>query len=506
MLITFIALYLLVSVAIGLWAARRVHNTTDYALAGRHLPLSMVAIVTFATWFGSELVLGVSAEFVDGGLAAVVKDPFGAGLCLVLVGMFFARKLYQKTLLTLADYYRQRFGKGIEIICSLIIIFSYLGWVAAQITALGLVFNMLSEGSISFMAGMIIGTVVVLIYTLYGGMWSVALTDTIQMIVIVIGLLAVAWYAADLAGGAGRVIDYAATEGKFKMFPDFGDGRGWLFFIASLITMMLGSIPQQDVFQRVMAAKNADAAARGPIIGGLFYIAFAFVPMFIATAAVLILPNVQEIMDDDVQQVLPKLVLGHMPLVLQVAFFGALLSAITSTTAATLLAPSTTFVENILRNIRPGMSDAQTLKAMRVSVPVFTVMVLVYAITMEGKSIYELVAEAYQLPLVGAFVPLVFGLYWKRATTQGAVLSVVFGILVWGAVALSGLLAESFPDSWGQNGLIAALAAFGELVPQQLAGVAGATVAMVVGSLMPQFMRDIREEAHHLDAATPLPA
>ncbi|MDO4724116.1 MAG: hypothetical protein Q4A97_05090, partial [Comamonadaceae bacterium] len=143
---------------------------------------------------------------------------------------------------------------------------------------------------------------------------------------------------------------------------------------------------------------------------------------------------------------------------------------------------------------------------MRISVPVFTVMVLVYAINMEGKSIYELVAEAYQLPLVGAFVPLVFGLYWQRATTQGAVLSVVFGILVWGAIALAGLLAASYPDTWGANAVIAALAAFGELVPQQLAGVAGAAVAMVLGSLMPQFIADTKEKPHQLDAASPMPA
>ncbi|THT97463.1 sodium:solute symporter [Lampropedia puyangensis] len=483
MLITFIILYLLVSVAIGLWAGRRVHNTTDYALAGRHLTVSTVAIVTFATWFGSELVLGVSAEFIDGGLAAVVKDPFGAGLCLVLVGLFFARKLYQKTLLTLADFYRQRFGRTIEVVCSIIIIFSYLGWVAAQVTALGLVFNMLSQGAIDFRTGMYIGTAVVLIYTMYGGMWSVALTDTIQMIVIVVGLLAVAWFAADLAGGAGRVIDYAASEGKFKMFPDFGDGKGWMFFIASLITMMLGSIPQQDVFQRVMAANGPDAAARGPIIGGTFYILFGFVPMFIVTAAVLIMPEqALKILADDGQYLLPTLVLEHMPFFLQVAFFGALLSAITSTTSATLLAPSTTFVENILRNIYPNMSDAQTLKAMRISVPVFTLMVLIYAITMEGKTIYDLVAEAYQVPLVGAFVPLVFGLYWKKATTQGAILSVVFGIAIWGFFSLWGDFAEHFPP--------------------QLVGVLAAAIAMVAGSLSPQWIADTKEVPHALEEAS----
>src|SRR5690606_38815969 len=111
-------------------------------------------------------------------------------------------------------------------------------------------------------------------------------------------------------------------------------------------------------------------------------------------------------LDDDPQKVLPTLVMTHMPVLLQVAFFGALLSAIMSTASATLLAPATTFVENILRNLKPGMSDEETLKAMRVSVLVFTFCVLIYSITMEGSSIYELVSGAYQVPLVGAFVPL----------------------------------------------------------------------------------------------------
>ncbi|RIX68600.1 sodium:solute symporter family transporter, partial [Acidovorax cavernicola] len=201
-----------------------------------------------------------------------VEDPFGAGMCLVLVGLFFAYKLYQKNLITIGDYYRLRFGRTIEVLCSVIIIFSYLGWVGAQITALGLVFNLLTQGAMSITAGMVVGTLIVLVYTLYGGMWSVAMTDFVQMIVIVVGLVLIAWYAADLAGGAGRVIDFAASEGKFRFFPENASAREWLFFIAAAITMMLGSIPQQDVFQRVMSSKNASIARRGPIIGGIFYI------------------------------------------------------------------------------------------------------------------------------------------------------------------------------------------------------------------------------------------
>lgn len=173
MLIAFIAAYLLGSIALGLFAARRVHSTADYAVAGRSLPLYMVVATTFATWFGSELVLGVSAQFVQEGLGGVVEDPFGAGMCLVLVGLFFAYKLYKKNLITIGDYYRLRFGRTVEILCSIIIIFSYLGWVAAQVAALGLVFNLLTQGAMSITAGMVLGTLIVLIYTLYGGMWFI---------------------------------------------------------------------------------------------------------------------------------------------------------------------------------------------------------------------------------------------------------------------------------------------------------------------------------------------
>jgi SSS family transporter len=482
MLITFVALYLLASVAIGLYAAKRVSNTADYAVAGRSLALPVVIATTFATWFGSETVLGVSARFVSDGLGGVVEDPFGASLCLVLVGLFFAYKLYQKNLITLGDYYRQRYGRSVELLCSVMIIASYLGWVAAQITALGLVFNLLSDGAIPIPLGMAIGTSIVLVYTLFGGMWSVALTDFVQMIVIALGLIAIAWFAADLAGGAGKVIGYAAAEGKFQFFPT-GGAKEWIFFFAAAITMMLGSIPQQDVFQRVMSSNSASTAVRGPVIGGTLYFLFALIPMFVVTAAVLVMGDeATALLKDDPQKVLPTLVLKHMPPLLQVAFYGALLSAIMSTASATLLAPSTTFVENILRNMRPGMSDAATLKAMRITVLVVTAVVLGYAIAMQGTSIYDLVSGAYQVPLVGAFVPLVFGLYWSRATTQGALASVVLGLGTWLAFVATPALAEAFP--------------------QQLAGLLAALAGMIAGSLLPQRLADHKGHVHHFKGST----
>lgn len=477
MLLGLVFIYLLFTIAIGLWAARRVKNTADYAIAGRHLPLIMVVTTTFATWFGSETVLGIPARFVESGLNGIVEDPFGAGTCLILVGLFFAAKLYKMTLLTISDYYRERYGRTVEVVCSFAIILSYLGWVSAQVTALGLVFNLLSAGAISIPAGMILGTASILAYTLFGGMWSVAVTDFVQMIILVVGLSIIAVFAAEKAGGAGKVIELAQTKDLFRFLPEASFNEV-MFFVAAAITMMFGSIPQQDVFQRVMSAKNQRAATHGPVIGGIGYILFAFVPMFLVTSALIIMPDeAQQLIAEDPQKVIPTLVLTHMPFIMQVIFFGALLSALKSTASATLLAPSVTFVENIWRQFFPRVSDKQELRTMRIAVLLFSICVCAYAIALEGTSIYEMVSSAYQVTLVGAFVPLVFGLYWSRATTQGAILSILMGLVFW---------------------LFFMVSPLGEEFPAQLAGLLAAIVGMLAGSLSKQFIGNIQGEHYKL--------
>ncbi len=462
-LIVLVCLYMLVSIGIGLWAARRVNNTADYALAGRSLPLMMVIATTFATWFGSETVLGLPGRFIEGGIAGVVEEPFGSGAALILVGVFFARKLYRMNLLTIGDFYRRRYGKKIELACSVFIILSYLGWVGAQVAALGLVINLLTEGAISVSLGMMIGTFVVLFYTVYGGMWSVAFTDFLQMAVIIAGLIAVAVVAGDMAGGLNNVVSFAQSRDLFHVFPEM-TFHGWIFWISAAMTMMIGSIPQQDVFQRVMSAKDEKTATRGPIFGGCFYILFAFVPMFIVCAAVLAMPGVgQTLLTTDPQLLLPTLVRDYMPVWLRVLFFGAVLSAVMSTASATMLAPTTTFVHNVLRNyitIKPK----DELLYFRGALVIFASAVLAYSLWFEGTAIYDMVAMAYQFPVVGAFWPLVAGIYWKRATTQGAWVSIIFGAITWTILTVTPL---------------------GEIIPSVLGGFVVACVGMVVGSLVP---------------------
>jgi SSS family solute:Na+ symporter len=462
MLLWFVIVYWIISVGIGIYAAKWVHNSRDFAVAGRRLPMYIVTATVFATWFGSETVLGIPATFIKDGFSGVVADPFGSSLCLILVGLFFARPLYRMNLLTIGDYYRKRYSRPVETLTTLCIVVSYLGWVGAQIKALGLVFNVVSGGDISQEWGMIIGASTVLVYTMLGGMFSVAITDFIQMIIIVLGMLYIGWEVSGLAGGVGTVVSHAAANGKFNILPA-PQLKDILWFIAAWITMMLGSIPQQDVFQRVQSAKDENTAARSSILGGCLYFCFAFIPMFLAYSASLIDPKmVAANLDKDPQLILPNLILSPIiPLFAQIMFFGALLSAIKSCASATLLAPSVSFSENIVRPFFPKMTDPHFLRLMRVVLVAFTCMVTYFALHSDA-SIYQMVENAYKVTLVGAFVPLVCGLFWKRATNAGAMLAVVLGLAVWIGMELL-----------HRDGL----------VPPQLAGLVASFAGMVVGSL-----------------------
>jgi Na+/proline symporter len=463
-LIWFVTLYLIVSIGIGLFAATKVKNSADYVVAGHHLPLPFIIATVFATWFGSETVLGIPAKFLNDGLKGVVADPFGSSMCLILVGLFFARPLYRMGLLTIGDYYRARYNRPVEVVVSLCIVISYLGWVSAQVTALGLVFNVLTEGLLEPWQGMMLGVGIVLVYTLAGGMFSVAFTDLFQMLIIGAGMVYIAIIVSGIAGGAGVVIDHAAAAGKFDFWPKL-EAREIILFVSAWATMGLGSIPQQDVFQRVSAAKNENTAALGSVLGGSIYFFFAFVPMFLAYSAIMIDPKmVADLISKDSQLILPRLILDHAPFAVQVMFFGALLAAILSCSSATLLAPSVTFAENVLRGFLPTLSDWQFLRLLRIVVFLFAVGVLAFAIN-SNSTIYGMVENAYKITLVAAFTPLAFGLYWKRATTQGAAAAIVLGLSTW--IALEVFNPEAY-------------------LPPQFAGLLAAISGMIAGSLLPQ--------------------
>ena len=310
-----------------------------------------------------------------------------------------------------------------------------MGWIAAQITALGLVFSLLSNDSISNTSGILLGAFIVLCYTIVGGMWSIAVTTFLQMIVIIVGLVLATAETTSLAGGIGAVITKADLDGKLLFLPSI-DSLEFLFWIAAFLTMALGSIPQQDVFQRANTAQNASIASVATTFGGIFYLIFASVPLLLAYTSFIIDPlETSKLMEIDSQLVLPSLILNHTSSWLQIIFFGSLLSVILSTASGTLLAPSVLFTQNIVSYFSKKLEPHQLMMATRITIFVFVIIVCMYSIS-SNDTIHTMVENAYRVTLAGAFTPLVAGLFWKRANSSGAGLAIVLGVSSWLALEL----------------------------------------------------------------------
>lgn len=413
--------YLLANLGIGLWASRRISTTQDFVLAGRRLPLVLAASATFATWFGSETIMGAPTEFVEHGILGVIEDPFGASLCLLLVGLFFARRFYKMNIMTFCDFFRIRYGRHAELISAILIIPSYFSWIAAQLLAMGIVLKVVLDWSL--MTCILGSSVIVVLYTIWGGMWSISITDFVQTIMIIVGLIIVAAVLYEKVGGFTPLIE-AAPAGFFKFYPDF-TFKASVEYFAAWITIGLGSIPQQDVFQRVMSAKSADVSVKATLLSSLMYLTVALLPLFIGLCGHHLYPET----DKDGQLIIPNMVLRHMSLPLQIVFFGALVSAILSTTSSAIMAPAAVLGENIFKFFNPKITDQQLLRIIRWGIVVITGICIFMAV--RGESIFDLVAESSAFSLVSLFVPLAAGLYWKATNELGCIISMVAGLVAW---------------------------------------------------------------------------
>lgn len=453
MLLTSIIVYLILTILIGVWASARVRTSSDFMLAGRRLPLLLGATALFATWFGSETVFGASSEFLQGGLFSVIEDPFGAALCLLLFGMFFARRLYRMQLLTLGDFFKVRYGKNTELVASIFLAPPYVGYIAAQLVAMGLILNVVA--GVDLVHGVIISAFVVTVYTYIGGMWAITITDFIQTMIIIGGLLALAISLGSKAGGFTAVISNVPAE-RFKFLPP-PDLKAVVSYLAAWCVLGLGSIPSQDVFQRAMSSRTPGIAVWSCYIAAILYLTIAMLPLFISLCITHLYP---EQLAGDTQLALPNMVLQHTTLPIQILFFGSLLSAIMSTTSSAILAPASILSENMIKPlVKDGYSDKRLLLITRIGVLIFSVLATVMASM--RSNIYELVGESSILSLVSLFAPLVFGLYWRRSSSGGALLSMVLGMVTW-------IIFEFYETSWPS------------LVPATLVSV----VAMVAGSLI----------------------
>lgn len=429
----FVFIYLLLTLGIGVLAAQRVRTSSDFCLAGQKLPVWMCSASMFSTWYGAETIVGAPSEFLQSGMIGIIEDPFGTTLCFLLLGRFFARKIYQLNFLTVSDFIKQRYGPHFEKLFSIMMMMCYLGWVGAQFLAMSVVLQ--STTGVDASLGLWLSAALVCAYTLLGGMWSVSYNDTIQSCVIIFSLIFIAlmvWFNIDFS--TVRFSDQTLTGVRlFSFYPEQGGFFDWVKYISSWIAIGFGSISGQDVFQRVMSAKSEQVAARSAYYSAGFYLIFGLVPVFITYLLKISYADLDFV---PVEQVLIDGIRIHTGVLVQTLFFGALLSAIMSSASGGLIAVSVTLAENVIKPYCRSVSDREFLLLVRGCVIISGVLSAGYAA--HNPKIYQLLLEASAFSTATQFVPFCFGLYSKKPGAVCAFCSVFAGFLTWSVCVIMG--------------------------------------------------------------------
>ena len=419
------ALYTIAMIGVGFWSHSRIKGSADFIVAGRRLPLWLATATLSATWFGGATVLGAGGQAYENGFLAVIPDPFGAGLCLFIAGFLVVRTVRRMRLLTVSDFFRLRFGRHADLIASVALTLAYAGWTAAQIVVIGKVLYALA--GLDPATGMVVGALVVVTYTYFGGMWAVTMTDFLQILILVIGLIVILPLVIAACGGLSAYLA-GVPEGSFRLIPPGGTSPlGWVNWVRAWIVIGLGTLAGQDLLQRSFSSRDEKVAQNSAYLSGIFYLTFGLIPLFIGLAGTILLPDV---VLEDPELVIPLMAREYLPTPLMALFLGALISAIMSSADSALLVPSSIIGQNLLRYFRPGISQGTVLVWCRRSVPLVGLLALGMALKLPQA--YELLVESFALLLVALFVPFMAGLWWKHANTPGALSAMGVGLATYG--------------------------------------------------------------------------
>ena len=410
--------YVLIQFLIGAWVSRRMATEQDYIIAGRSLGTGLVAFSVFATWFGAEAIQVSAGEIYDKGLSGALVDPFGYGIAVLIVGLCLAAPLWSRGVVTFADMIRERFSPEVEKLFVLILLPGSLFWAAAQVRAFGQILS--SSGGLELSMAILVAAILVGLYAVVGGLLADAITDVVQGLAVIIGLLALVYFVIAHMGGLDASLAAIKPE---RLDPLAGDDSA-LARIEKLAITLCGSIVSVELISRFLGASSARAARNGTVIGGGMYLALGLIPIFLGLVGPSLVKGLTE-----TEQIVPKLAEAYMPGIAYALFLGALVSAILSVVHAALHAPASQLSHNIIVRLIPTLSPGGRLWSVRLTVLALSVVAYLLSLTVER--IKDLVETASAFGSAGAFIVVVFGVYTRFGGPASAVTSLLAGILMW---------------------------------------------------------------------------
>lgn len=420
--------YILFQFLIGALVSRRITTERDYIIAGRRLGPVVGAFTVFATWFGAEVIVGTSGAVYEQGLKGGEFDPFGYALSLFIAGFVFAAALWRRGLTTFADFFRDRFGKATERVVVVLLVPGSIFWAAAQIRAFGQVVSAVSETDVTI--AITFAAIVVSAYTVMGGLMADAITDLVQGLAVIVGLVVLAALAASSLGGFAASLAVIPAE-RFDISMA-SDGTGWAQRIEHWLVPICGTVVAIELVSRILGCRSAEVAARATMAGAGLYLAVGLIPVYLGLIGPAILPGLS---GDSLEQVVPQMAERLMPDLLYVVFAGAIISAILSTVDSTLIAAASLLSHNVLMELAGNPGERTRLFAVRASVVALTI--VAYVLAMTAMSIRDLVEVAAAFGSSGVVVCLVFGLFTRFGGQASALAALLMGAGVWGTAKLS---------------------------------------------------------------------
>ena len=416
-----IGAYLVVQFVVGMLVSRSIASESDYLLAGRRLGVTLAAFSIFATWFGAETVVGAAGSIYSDGLSGGSADPFGYGLCLIVLGIVIAAPLWRKQYTTFGDLFRERYSPGVERLAVLLMVPTSVLWAAAQIRAFGQVVSAASDLEVSI--AITAAAAFVVVYTVAGGLLADVYTDFVQSIGIVIGLVVLLAAVGNAHGGITELVA-SIDPARLAMFSTANATP--LEIVEAWAVPVCGSLLAVEMLSRILGCKTAATARHATLVGAAIYLVVGSIPVVLGLAGPSLAPGLEE-----PEQLVALLAEQHLATFAYVLFAGALISAILSTVDSCLLAAGSLVSHNLIVPLKPTLTDRQKIKTARAGVAVFGL--VAYVIALYAGGIYELVATASAFGSAGIFIVGLFGLFSRVGGAASAYAALVAGMVVWAA-------------------------------------------------------------------------
>lgn len=421
-----VVIYLLIMLFIGWYSSKKITSNTDFMVAGRRLGPFLMAGTLAATEIGGGSSLGVVQQGMESHGLSAAWYIITMGFAFVIL-TFLAPKFRAATVKTVPEYFRRRYGKSAGLITAVIMLLPLIGATASQFIASSVILSTML--GIDYKVAVLIVAVVVTLYSIMGGLWSVTLTDFVQVFLIVIGMIIAVPFAMNTAGGWDSIVANVPAE-TFDMFKGYSPMAVISLTIMYVATFTVG----QEAVSRYYAARDGKAARQGSILAALVNFIYAFIPAILGIITLALINmgkfDSAEFAAVGARYALPVLAIKVMPSIICGLLFAGIISATMSSSDSDLLGAGSIFANDIYHTlINPKASSQEIMRVTQITMAICGVAAMLVALFNTG-SIVSLLMFCFTLRAAGAFFPYVLGHYWKGASTAGTIAALISGTIV----------------------------------------------------------------------------